>query len=193
MLKKEIEDWLDKHQVTNYTIRDDLTIDVKGKVNLSNKKLIKLPVKFNHVSEDFNIFANELITLEGCPNVVVGSFAVNNNKLKSFNHSPEYVGGNFHCAFNDIKDFVDLKTEIKGTLYCDNNPIINLNSLQANIEKNVYFYQENNINFRLEGCEIFYDEKGFFNIPFIQVQKIQLRNKLSDTLEESKKLPTRKI
>lgn len=51
---EEIREWLDKYNIKNYTINDDLTIDVNGDVNLNNEestKLAKLPeyIKFNVV------------------------------------------------------------------------------------------------------------------------------------------------
>lgn len=191
--KNEIQAWLDSNNIKDYNIREDLTIDVNRVVKLDTKKIIRLPVKFNQINGDFNIYANELITLEGCPNVVIGSFAVNGNKINSLIYSPDYVSGNYHCGFNEIKNLFELKTQIGGTFYCDNNPIENLDDLKTDINKNVYFYKENDINFRLTGYEEFYDEKGFLNIPFSEVKKIQLRNNLNESLKETKKISKVKI
>jgi hypothetical protein len=48
--------WLDSFGIKNYTINDDLTIDVKGSVNLDQQSLTCFPsfIKFNKVSGDFS-------------------------------------------------------------------------------------------------------------------------------------------
>ena len=38
MTKKEIEDWLIKNNIENYTINKDLTVDVIDNVDLNSKK-----------------------------------------------------------------------------------------------------------------------------------------------------------
>ena len=39
----QIKKWLDEHKIRNYTINDDLTIDVNGNVNLCYYKEEQLP------------------------------------------------------------------------------------------------------------------------------------------------------
>jgi hypothetical protein len=52
-----IQTWLNEMGIENYTIYDDLTIDVDGSVKLWNKKIEKLPpfIKFNKVGSSFCI------------------------------------------------------------------------------------------------------------------------------------------
>jgi len=52
----QIVKWLDSFGIKNYTINDDLTIDVKGSVNLDQQSLTCFPsfIKFNKVSGDFS-------------------------------------------------------------------------------------------------------------------------------------------
>ena len=76
-----IESICKKYGITNYSINIDESIDVDGDVNFGNKKLTKLPLKFNKVGGDFNCGSNKLTTLEGSPRVVGGDFYCNNNKL----------------------------------------------------------------------------------------------------------------
>lgn len=46
MLDKQlIHYFLDTFEITNYLINDDLTVDVNGHVNISNKELHSLPFK----------------------------------------------------------------------------------------------------------------------------------------------------
>ena len=63
--KEKIEDWLNKHEIKNYIINDDLTVDVNGDVRLEGRGIKKILVKFNKVIGDFNIGVNYLRTLKG--------------------------------------------------------------------------------------------------------------------------------
>ena len=44
---------LEKYKIANYTINDDLTVDVDGDVRLSHLRLTKLPFKFGSVTGNF--------------------------------------------------------------------------------------------------------------------------------------------
>ena len=83
-----------------YTINDDGSIDVNGSVNLSSKKLTKIPFNFSKVSGNFKCTDNQLTSLEGAPNNVGGSFYCSSNKLTSLEGAPNTVGGNFYCYNN---------------------------------------------------------------------------------------------
>jgi|ERR1035437_6255690 hypothetical protein len=105
--RKLIEDWLDEMGVKNYTINDDLTINVEGHVDLSNRDLIRFPnyIKFNHISGDFSCADNQLISLKGCPTSInPGFFNCKCNQLISLESWPSSVrGGYFFCRNNKIK------------------------------------------------------------------------------------------
>lgn len=61
--------WINKHNINEYTINDDLTIDVKGHVGLNyypNKELPKY-IQFNKVDGDFEICFSDIISLKGAP------------------------------------------------------------------------------------------------------------------------------
>ena len=81
----------------DYTINDDGSIDVDGDVDLSCKKLTKIPFKFRNVSVYFTCSNNQLTSLEGAPNTVDGSFSCHNNQLTSLECAPNTVDGNFYC------------------------------------------------------------------------------------------------
>ena len=42
-----IEEWLKSHKIENYTINEDLSIDIDGGVNIGAKGICVLPVKFS--------------------------------------------------------------------------------------------------------------------------------------------------
>jgi hypothetical protein len=101
----EIHKICQEHGIENYTINTDGTIDVDGNVNLFNKKLTKLPLKFRNVSGDFWCPCNKLTTLEGAPLSVDGSFMCYGNNLTTLEGAPKSVGGIFWCGENPF-DFI---------------------------------------------------------------------------------------
>jgi len=78
-----------KFGIENYTINEDGSIDVDGNVNLNDRKLTKLPLKFGKVSGDFSCNYNQLTTLEGSPKEVGGDFSCNYNQLTTLEGSPK--------------------------------------------------------------------------------------------------------
>jgi len=61
--KALIKKWLDEMGVGNYTINDNLTLDVKGNVYLNNRDLTKFPefIRFNKVGGGFWCYNNNLV------------------------------------------------------------------------------------------------------------------------------------
>jgi hypothetical protein len=114
--KKEIKSWLDKYDIKNYTINEDLTVDVDGDVYLYDMELKSIDIQFNIVSGNFDCSTNELTSLEGCPKEVDGHFICNHNKLTSLEGCPQKVGRNLYCYNNkdlgklqEITDFNEIK------------------------------------------------------------------------------------
>lgn len=97
MTREKIIEECKKHDITNYKINDDGSIDVDGFVIIVNTELTSLPIRFNIVSDDFYCGSNKLTTLEGCPKEVGGSFYCSDNDLTSLEYSPIHVGGSFLC------------------------------------------------------------------------------------------------
>ena len=104
-----------EYGIENYTINGDGSIDVDGNVNLSERGLTKLPLKFNNVSHSFSCNSNNLTTLEGSPKSVGGDFYCNHNGLTTLEFSPQSCGG-FYFKYNPIYDKlgdIDYKSYIK--------------------------------------------------------------------------------
>ena len=117
-----IKKWLDKMEVTNYVINDDLTINVIGNVYLSDKNLVKFPdfIKFNKVEGGFTCSCNQLTSLKGCPTYVFKGFSCSDNKLTSLDGCPSYVDIDFWCYDNKkqfTKDEVMQLCNEKGKIY----------------------------------------------------------------------------
>ena len=126
---EEIHELCEKYRIKNYTINEDKSIDVDGKVDLSNKGLSKLPLKFRHVKGDFYCYDNNLTTLEGAPETVDGYFNCRNNGLTTLEGVPETVGGFFSCGGNNLTTLEGSPRRVDVDFYCINNK--NLMSLEG--------------------------------------------------------------
>lgn len=118
--KIEIIKLCTQYNITKYTINDDYSIDVDGHVDLANKELTKIPIKFNKVTGYFSCVGNQLVDLENAPRRVERNFMCQHQYYGSFislKGAPEYVG--FRFDFNDnenLKDFTDFPTYVGATI-----------------------------------------------------------------------------
>jgi hypothetical protein len=98
-----IEKWLNENYIKNYTINDDLTIDVKGDVDLHRYGERELPeyIQFGKIKGNFDIYSSsDLISLRGCPREVSGSFSCSEcYNLKSLDGCPQIVKDGFYCSY----------------------------------------------------------------------------------------------
>ncbi len=99
-------------KLRNLIINDDMSIDVKGDVDLSDRVLTKFPLVFNRVFGNFRATDNNLTTLEGSPCIVDGDFLVYNNKLESLKGGPTKVGGEYSISTNNLKSLDHCPTEV---------------------------------------------------------------------------------
>jgi len=114
------------YEIENYTINDDLSIDVDDFVDLSQTGLEYIPLRFNYVSGGFDCNGNRLVSLEGCPQTVDGYFGCYNNKLKSLKGCPQTVGADFDCHNNELKTLEGAPQTVGGGFYCFNNKLKDL-------------------------------------------------------------------
>jgi hypothetical protein len=124
--KEDIDSICKKFGIENYTINEDSTIDVDGDVNLHEKGLTKLPLKFGKVSGHFNCISNQLKSLEGSPLSVGGGFYCQYNQLESLSGAPLSVGGYFDCGDNQLISLEGAPLSVGGGFYCRDNQLISL-------------------------------------------------------------------
>ena len=97
----EIEKICQDLGIKNFQIVDGL-VNVLGDVNISGRKLTKIPVKFGRVGGNFYCYNNQLTHLEGAPRSVGGDFGCSNSQLTHLEGAPRTVGGNFYCSNNQL-------------------------------------------------------------------------------------------
>ncbi len=131
--KKDIESWLKKIGINNYSINDDLTVDVDGNVDLIGREINSMPVQFGKVYGDFNVDKNKLTSLKGCPEIVMGSFCCSLNNLTSLDYCPKRIGESFTCYKNQLTSLSGMPKKINCNFICSQNPIITFDGIAENI------------------------------------------------------------
>ena len=126
--KSKIEAWLNKYKITPYTLLADeqygFVVNVAGHVDLSDKQLKEIPVKFNIVNGFFYCFDNQLINLEFCPKTVGGDFNCVYNQLTSLEFCPKTVNGGFLCKNNQLTSLEFCPETVSGIFYCFDNQLL---------------------------------------------------------------------
>jgi hypothetical protein len=112
--KEEIENWLDQHDIKEYTINDDLTVDVARSVFLFYDNLTEIPIQFGVINGGFFCTNNKLKSLKGSPYIVNGSFHCQNNELINLDYCPKIITENFICSDNPIKNIKNFNSKIDG-------------------------------------------------------------------------------
>ena len=120
-----VEAWLKEYGVVNYTLNEDLSVDVEGDIDISFKDLSSVPVSFGFVSGRFNCGYNNLTSLVGSP-ISVGVFHCGGNKLVSLVGSPESVVGNFFCNSNKLSNLEGCYVSVGGDFHCYDNQLTSL-------------------------------------------------------------------
>lgn len=149
--KIRIKNWLDEMDIQNYTINDNLKVDVNNHVFLQDKKLQKIPVKFGVVQGNFEISNNLLTDLTNSPDIVKMEFDCSHNyKLRSLNGSPQEVGSfkcnnntflfdlkgctpivkkDFNCSYNKLQSLEGGPLEVYGLYDCSYNELTSLKGM----------------------------------------------------------------
>lgn len=158
--KEEIKEWCELLEIKEYTINQDMSIDVDTHVDLRGRSFEKFPITFNKVWGHFLCNNSKLTTLEGSPKFVGGNFRCENNNLTSLkgssekiegnfncsgndelinlNGSPKYVGGFFRCGPNDSLTSLDSDTEyVGGNFICSDTKITSLTGAPKKVGKNI--------------------------------------------------------
>lgn len=145
-----IEGILKYYKINNYKINSDGTVDINGDVNLREKGLFNIRVKFGKVTGDFICSGNKLTSLQNAPKSVGGDFYCNNNKLTSLQGAPKSVDDSFHCNYNKLTSLQGAPKSVGGSFNCDYNQLINLQGAPKSI--NLRFYCSYNQLISLQGA-----------------------------------------
>ncbi len=164
----ETKAWLDKMGVTGYTIRNDLTVNAAGNVDISSKKLMYIPVRFGTIKGTFNCSNNHLTSLSGSPSRC-WFFDCEHNQLTSLDGAPKMVSGWFDCEYNQLTSLLGAPRKCTN-FYCGHNQLASLDGAPVECES---FHCAGNQLTNLIGspkkCENFFDCRGNQLISLIGV------------------------
>ena len=166
--KEEIEAWLEKYEVEDYEIHDDLTVSLNRILYLFSVNIHSIPIKFRktksiEVSEnqltsldwapevvdgDFNVRVNSITSLEGGPREVKGSFDCGENKLTSLEGGPKEVGDGYVCADNHLGSLKGMPDEVGASVNASNCNLTSLEFLPSKIGGSLYIDSNNITSFR---------------------------------------------
>jgi len=166
----EIEAICNEYNIKNYNINDDGSIDVDGDVDLFNKGLKVLPLKFRKVSGDFHCSYNQLISLEGAPQSIGGNFYCNYSKLTSLESAPKRVGGDFECGSNKLTTLEGAPQRVDGNFYCSYNQLTTLEGVPQRMGE--YFSCNNNNLKNIDYLPKYYKELDISNNPITKIIKL---------------------
>lgn len=134
----DLDKLCEEYGITNYTINGE-SVDVDGDVDFSNRKLVKIPIKFGKVTGYFNCYNTRLNTLKNSPKEVGSSFFCDNNALTSLEGGPIIVGGNFYSDNNKLTSLKGSPREVGGDFNCYNNKLNTLEGCPDKIGGALYF------------------------------------------------------
>lgn len=137
--------FMESNGISNYKINTDLSVDVKGNVNISKKGLTSIPVKFGKIDGHFDCSDNKLTNLVHSPNKVNGYFDCSENMLYTLIGGPKHVGGGYYCAGNKLEDLQGYPEHCKTTFDCSRNIIKSLEGLPEVIDADHFIISFNKL------------------------------------------------
>jgi len=194
-LKSKIEHICDRYglYIGDYTINDDLSIDISASLMLTDRGLEEIPLNIRKVSGDVDISGNLFTNLKGCPKLVGGYFSCSGSKLTSLEFGPEWVEGNFYCYNNKLTSFEGLSKYIGGIINCNFNEIWNFWGIPDNFRGELYcsgnpiehiwnlFKSSGDIEF-FNDCHIIRDPQTPHTLPIVIIERL---NFFLETIGES--------
>jgi hypothetical protein len=150
LTKRQIN-WLDKCVDGRWKLNPQTgLVDVGGDFDCSDQGLTDLKgVEFGDVRGYFFCNDNQLITLEGAPQSVVGFFC-NDNQLITLEGAPQTVKGGFWCYDNELTTLEGAPQTVGGNFSCNGNHLTSLEGAPQTVGG--YFHCNDNQLTSLEGA-----------------------------------------
>jgi hypothetical protein len=96
------------------------------------------------------LMSRQLISLAGCPQVVVGNFWCQHNLLKTLEGGPVEVYGEYNCGYNALVSLKGAPKYIEDDFWCNDNKLTSLEG--GPTEVNGYYGCSRNMLTSLVGC-----------------------------------------
>ena len=123
--KVKIKKWLEEFEISQYTINDNLTVDVNDHVDISYCDLKKIPIQFGVINGSFNCSHNKLTTLKGAPQDLVNMYC-EKNRLTNLEGAPAKIHNTLDVSDNEITSLTGVSKEIGHCLSINKNKLSTL-------------------------------------------------------------------
>ncbi|MEA3499286.1 MAG: hypothetical protein U9R16_09530 [Campylobacterota bacterium] len=157
--KEEIYQWCTDHLIENFTINDDLTVDVEDNVILYLVEMEELPVNFGYVKGDFILGENNLETLEGVPHTVGGDFICGGNNIRDLDFFPKEIDSRVILLNNPLESYTSPLEHANNIIWIS-KPIPGLSYLEID-EHGYYKYNIDDYLIWNEGAKEFFENNDF--------------------------------
>ncbi len=127
-----------QYNIKNWSINSDGLVDVDGSVNLSYKRLTRLPIRFGRITGFFDCHENKITSLEGGPIYVGKNYECSNNRLTSLKGAPNQIFDNFYCDNNKLTTLEYCPRQIDGNFHCYSNLLTTLRFGPESVDGIVY-------------------------------------------------------
>ncbi len=134
--KEEVIDWCESNYIENFTVNDDLVVDVDSDVILYLVPMEILPVQFGYVNGDFILGENGLTSLKGVPHTVKGDFICGGNMITDLEYLPASIGSRIILLNNNIDSCIS-PLQVANNIIWISTPIPGLTYLE--IDENGYY------------------------------------------------------
>lgn len=117
--KEDIKAWLKEHEINNFTIDDNLIVNINQDFILNNFSKISIdefPIQFGVINGSFEIANQNFSHFKNFPKIVKGKFNIYNNNFENLKGMPIFIKEDFVCGDNLFTSLDDLNCNIEGTL-----------------------------------------------------------------------------
>ena len=140
MTKQEIHNMCRDHGITNYTINDDMSVNVYQAVTLKDyPEENYIPVNFNKVEYGFECSFCDIESLKGAPNYIGENFECEGNHIKTFEYFPSVIKESILLSGNEVAELWNLFEDTKHIEYFNELDIIQENGNVIILDRLNYF------------------------------------------------------
>ena len=132
--KAEVEEFLEKSSIFNYSINDDLSVNVNQNVNIIWENIKLIPIEFRSIEGNVVLSGNKLQSLKGLPKEIYGVLDISNNQLRTLEGCPEIVHGDFDVSDCFLKSLEFGPKKVMGDYIAERNELVDIEGIAKEIE-----------------------------------------------------------
>lgn len=199
----EIEQWLKEKHIQDYSLNNDLSVNVHHGLSFNPFELKEgLPFAFHEIDGNLMIANNNLFDMRNFPRIVHGNVDVFGCDLYSLKGCPEIIHGNLIIGGNLIRSFQYIAKHIDGDIQAYDNALeaidylpdyfgglLKISSYIPGNWDNPYGIKPDRIEYFIDEFNELYSEDGKLILKFEEIQHHRLERQLTkkaDTISRMK-------